>query len=229
MASMMERRRSWPATGGLLVVGWLVVAAVVVGWGWLLTQHLEGSVGAVDDDVARWLADERTPSLTDAAEVGTYVGETIVGASVLALVAVLVAVWRRTWLPAVFVALAEAGLGGIYWLGTHLDPRDRPPVKILDRGLVPDHSFPSGHTGTAMAIFLGVAFLVWTYTRLARGWAVLLALVPLACVSARLYQGAHHLSDVLTSVAYAAVWITLVARLVLGRDLPPHVPPPPAR
>jgi membrane-associated phospholipid phosphatase len=42
--------------------------------------------------------------------------------------------------------------------------------------------------------------------------------VPLACLSARLYQGAHHLTDVLTSVVYAAVWITLVARLVLGRE-----------
>lgn len=226
---MVERRRSWPATGGLLVVGWSVVAAVVVGWGWLLTQHLEGSVGAVDDDLARWLADERTSSLTDAAEVGTVVGETIVGASVLVLVAVVVAVWRRTWLPAVFVILTEAGLGGIYWLGTHLDPRQRPPVKVLDQGLVPDHSFPSGHVGTAMAIFLGVSFLVWTYTRLARGWAVLLALVPLACVAARLYQGAHHLSDVLTSVAYAAVWITLVARLVLSRERPPQVPRTPGQ
>ncbi len=218
---MTRQRRSWPATAALLVTCWLVVAALVVGWGWLLTQQLEGSVGEVDDDLARWLADERTPSLTDAAEVAAYVGETIVGAAVLVLLAVVVAAWRRTWLPLVFVGLVEAGLGGIYWLGTHLDPRDRPPVKILDAGLVPDHSFPSGHTGTAMAVFLGVTFLVWTYTRIARGWTLLLALVPLACLSARLYQGAHHLTDVLTSVVYAAVWVTVAARLVLGRESPP--------
>lgn len=215
---MTRQRRSWPATVGVLVAGWVALAAVVVGWGWLLTQHLEASVGVVDDDLARWLADERTPWLTDAAEIGTYTGETIVGAAVLALMALVTAAWRRTWLPILFVALAEAGLGGIYWLGTHLDPRDRPPVKILDAGLVPDHSFPSGHVGTAMAIFLGVAFLLWVYTRIPRGWPLLLVLVPLASLSARLYQGAHHLSDVLTSVVYAAVWITLVARLVLRRD-----------
>ncbi len=215
---MTEQPRSWPKTVGLLVAGWLIVTAVVVGWGWLLTQQLEGSVGAVDDDLARWLADERTPSLTDAAELGTYLGETIVGAAVLAVVGVVVAVWRRSWRPLLFVVLVEAGLGGIYWCGTHLDPRQRPPVKVLDQGLVPDHSFPSGHVGTAMAIFLGVSLLVWTYTRIPRGWAWLLVLVPLACLSARLYQGAHHLSDVLTSVVYAAVWITLVARLVLAAN-----------
>ena len=211
-------RRSWPATVGLLVLAWAVIAAAVVGWGWLLTQHLEGSVGVVDDDLAKAIAAERTGTLTDAAEIGMYAGETIVGGVIVAVVAVVFAIWRRSLLPVVFVALVEAGLGGIYWLGTHFDPRERPPVKLLDKGLVPDHSFPSGHTGTAMAVFLCVAFLVWTYTQVSRGWTVLLALVPLACVAARLYQGAHHLSDVLTSVVYAAVWITLVARLVLGRQ-----------
>ena len=211
---------SWPRTGGLLAAGWVAVTAVVVGWGWLLTNHLEGSIGAADDDLARGIAAERTAALTDAAEVGAYAGETVVGAVVIGLAAVVFAVWRRSWLPILFVVLVEAGIGGIYWFGTHLDPRPRPPVQILDQGLVPDHSFPSGHTGTAVAVFLALAFLIWTYTRIPRGWALLLVLVPLACGTARLYQGAHHLSDVLTSVVYATVWIALVARLILGRESP---------
>ena len=136
----------------------------------------------------------------------------------VALAAIVFAIWKRTWLPIVFVALVEVGLGGIYWLGTHFDPRDRPPVKILDKGLVPDHSFPSGHVGTAMAIFLVLVALVFAYTQASRGWSVLLVVIPLACLASRLYQGAHHLSDVLTSVVYAAAWIAIVARLVLGRD-----------
>jgi membrane-associated phospholipid phosphatase len=210
-------RRSWTQTVGLLVLAWMVVAAAVVAWGWLLTEHLENSVGKVDDDLARAIADERTPTLTDAAEVGATLGITLVGGATVAVVALLFAVWKRSWLPVVFVALVEAGLGGIYWLGTTLDTRDRPPVRILEKGLVPDHSFPSGHTATSMAVFLCVAFLIWTYTQVSRGWAVLLAIVPLACLVSRLYQGAHHLTDVLTSVTYAAVWITVVARLVLGR------------
>ena len=201
-----------------MVAGWAAVTAVVVGWGWLLTNHLEGSIGAADDDLARSIAAERTAALTDAAELGAYAGETVVGAVVVGLAAVVVAVWRRSWLPILFVVLVEAGIGGIYWLATHLDPRQRPPVRVLDPGLVPDHSFPSGHTGTAMAVFLVLAVLMWTYTRVARGWVLVLALVPLACGTARLYQGAHHLSDVLTSVVYATVWIVLVARLVLKRE-----------
>ena len=218
---MTDERRGWPATAGLLVAGWVGVTAVVVGWGWLLTNHLEGSVGAVDDDLARWLAGERTAGLTDAAELAAYSGETIVGAVVVALAGLVVALTRRTWLPVLFVLLVEAGIGGIYWCGTHLDPRQRPPVKLLDQGLVPDHSFPSGHTATATAVFLVLAFLIWTYTRVPRGWALVLVLVPLGCAVARLYQGAHHLTDVLTSLAYATAWIVLVARLVLRRDRTP--------
>ena len=210
--------RSWPATEGLLVAGWVALTAAVVGWGWLLTNHLEGSIGAGDDDLARWVADGRTAPLTDAAEIGTFLGDTIVGAVLLGVGAVVFSIRQKSWLPLHFVALVEAGIGGIYWFGTTLDPRQRPPVEILDRGLVPDHSFPSGHTATSMAIFLGLAFLIWTYTRLPRGWALVLALVPLACATARLYQGAHHLSDVVTSVVYATVWITLVARLSLRSD-----------
>jgi len=185
----------------------------------VLTNPLEGSIGALDDKLARQIADERTPTLTDAAEIGTYLGETIVGGVVIALTAVVFALWKRTWLPIVFVVLVAAGLGGIYRLGIHVDPRDRPPVAILDTGLDPHHSFPSGHVGTAMAIFLVLGALVFAYTQASRGWGVLLVVVPLACLAARLYQGAHHLSDVLTSVVYAAAWIGIVARLVLGQRI----------
>lgn len=196
----------------------MVVTGAVVVWGWLLTHHLEGSVGAVDDDLARWLAGERTPALTDVASAAAYPGGFVVGAVVLVVAGLVVSIGRQTWLPLLFVTLVGAGTFGTYLLGTHLDPRQRPPVKVLDQGLVPDHSFPSGHAGTAMAVFLGLGFLVWTYTRLPRGWAMVLVVVPVACAAARLYQGAHHLSDVLTSVAYVGLWVALAARLLLSRD-----------
>ena len=32
--------------------------------------------------------------------------------------------------------------------------RDRPPVEILDPGLVPDHSFPSGHVATSVVVYV---------------------------------------------------------------------------
>jgi undecaprenyl-diphosphatase len=158
----------WLRVIGLAVLAWLVICALVVGWGWLLTHPLESSIEPMDDDVARWFADQRTADLTDVANFGTYLGETIIGASIFVVVGLIVSVLKRTWRPIIFVALVEAGIGGIYFFGTELIPRDRPPVKLLDAGLVPDASFPSGHVATSLVCWAGTMILVWTYFRAAR-------------------------------------------------------------
>jgi len=209
--------RGWPATAGLVVGIWAVLTAVVVGWGWLLTHELESSLGAQDDDLSRWFAGGRTSSLREAADLGTLLGETVVGVAGLVLVGIAFSLWQRSWLPLLFVLLVDAGIGGIYYFGTTLDPRDRPPVKILDQGLAPEASFPSGHVGTATALFGCAVVLVWLYARAARWWAAVLLLLPVVCLLSRLYQGAHHLTDVLTSAIYTSVWIAVVGGLVLVR------------
>ncbi len=211
---------SWKRVATVSVVAWVVLCAAVLAWGWLLTHPLEPSIDPVDDDVARWFAGERTPELTDVAEAGTFLGETIVGASLFTVFAIVVSLVRRTWRPIVLVAIVEAGLGAFYLAGTKLVPRDRPPVEVLDPGLVPDASFPSGHTATALVCWAGAVVLVWTYFRSARWLALLLLLLPLATLLSRLYLGAHHLTDALTSVVYASVWLLTVARVLLpGRDV----------
>jgi undecaprenyl-diphosphatase len=208
---------SWKRVTVACVLTWLVLCALVLAWGWLLTHSLESSIEPTDDDVSRWFAGERTAELTDAADAGTFLGETMVGASAFAVICLVVALVRRTWRPLVLLAVVEAGLGGFYFFGTELIPRDRPPVKLLDAGLVPDASYPSGHVATALVCWAGAVLLVWTYFRSARWVALVLLLLPLGTLLARLYVGAHHLTDALTSVVYASVWLLVVARLVLPR------------
>ena len=207
-----------------LVASYAVLALVVVGWGWLLTHSLEGSIEGTDDDVSRWFAGERTSGLDPVADIGTLLGETPVGMAVGAVVAVVAGLVLRSFAAVLLVALASAGDGGIYWLGTHADPRDRPPVHLLDSGLVPDHSFPSGHVGTAVAVYGGAALLLALWLRSRQGGAgagrivvVLLACVPLFVALSRLYQGAHHLTDVLTSLVYGAVWLAVLAAVLRPR------------
>jgi membrane-associated phospholipid phosphatase len=115
----------------------------------------------------------------------------------------------------VFLALVTAGVGGIYFVAGHVDPRQRPPVRILDPGLVPDHSFPSGHVGTATAVYGAIVVLSWAYARRSRSWVWGLLVLPVLVLLARLYQGAHHLTDVLATVVYASVWVLVLARLLL--------------
>jgi membrane-associated phospholipid phosphatase len=206
--------RSLSRTVVLLVVGVVVVCAVVVGVGWLITHPFQHGLSG-ENDVNRWFADQRTPELTDVADGGTLVGQTITGLVALALVGIVFAVWKRTWWPLVFVGALDAGLGLFYLAGTSLDPRQRPPVHILQSGLVPDASFPSGHTGTATAIGGSLAALLWAYTRAAAWVVVTLVVVPAYTMVARLYVGAHHVTDVLTAFVAALVWLVVCARLLL--------------
>jgi membrane-associated phospholipid phosphatase len=136
------------------------------------------------------------------------------------LVGLAVSLAKRSWRPIVLVAIVEAGLGGFYLFGTELIPRDRPPVKLLDAGLAPDASYPSGHVATALVCWAGAVVLIWTYFRAARWIALLLLLLPLGTLLSRLYLGAHHLTDALTSVVYASIWLLVVARVLLPRGGP---------
>jgi undecaprenyl-diphosphatase len=217
----------------LMVSAYVVLAALVVGWGWLLTHSLEGTIDGTDDDVSRWFAGQRTSWLTPVSDVGTLLGETRIGLAVGSVVAVVAGLALRSLAAVALVLLANAGDGGIYWLGTNTDPRERPPVHLLDPGLVADHSFPSGHVGTAVAVYGGAALLLALWLRTHRHLVgagrivvVLLACVPLFVAVSRLYQGAHHLTDVGTSLVYGAVWLAVLgAALGLWSARPDPVVP----
>jgi undecaprenyl-diphosphatase len=81
---------------------------------------------------------------------------------------------------------------------------------------VPDHSFPSGHVVTSITVYVATGvYLAVTVPRV-RPWVWPLFLVPLVVAASRLYQGAHHVTDVLTSLVVASVWVAVVARTLLA-------------
>jgi membrane-associated phospholipid phosphatase len=209
--------RRWQAQAAILVVGWAILFGLVVGLGRLITGPLSDSVRPTDNDLARWFADERSPSRNQVAESMSLFGETITIIALAAVIAIVVWLWRRNIREVLFVALATSGVSGIYILAATADPRPRPPVKVLDPGLNPTQSYPSGHVAAATALYGLIVVLVWTYARVARWWVAPLLLLPLLVAVARLYMGAHHLSDVLTSVVFAAIWLTVTAVVLLPR------------
>jgi membrane-associated phospholipid phosphatase len=198
----------------MLVAVVLAIGAVEVAIGWLITHPLKSTM-AHESSINRWFADQRTGSLTEVADLGTLVGETLTGLVALAVIALGFAVWQRSLWPVLFVLALDGGIGLFYLASTTLDPRNRPPVHILQSGLVPDHSFPSGHTGTATAIAGALAALMWAYTRISRDLIALLAVIPVWTMLSRLYEGAHHLSDVLVALVVTLAWLTVCARLLL--------------
>ncbi|HSU02381.1 MAG TPA: phosphatase PAP2 family protein [Nocardioides sp.] len=200
-----------------LATWWVLLTLAVTAVGWLLTHPLESTVDPWDDSVARWIEDRRTPGLDTAAAIGSHLADTVVGiglAAVLALVA-----WRRqhTRRPLVYAAVLVGGTLALYLVVTLLITRDRPPVEILDPGLVPDHSFPSGHVATSIVVYAAAGLYLATTVRGAVRWVWPLFLVPLVVMPSRLYQGAHHVTDVLTSLVFASVWVAVVGHVLLAR------------
>ena len=82
-----------------LVAACLLICAVLVGVGWLITHPLKSTM-AHENQVNAWFADQRTPDLTKAADVGTLIGQTLTGAIALVVVGVLAHVTLGE--PAVF-------------------------------------------------------------------------------------------------------------------------------
>ncbi len=207
--------RSRRSQAAILVVAWVVLLGLVVGLGELLTGPLDGSVGATDRDLARWFAGHRTSTRTDIAQFLTLLGETVTVIVLGLLIAFGVWWWQRSLRPALFVVITSAGVSAMYVLAAVIVSRPRPPVKILDPGLVPDHSFPSGHVAAATGLYGLMVVLVWTYARAARWWVLPLLVLPLLVGVARLYEGAHFLSDALTSLLLASAWLAVTTTTLL--------------
>jgi membrane-associated phospholipid phosphatase len=209
-------RWQYAVVAGEVVVAWFAILIVMLGLGWLLTEGLKGSIGPRDTDFSQWLADQRTPTLTDLAEIGGTGGDTITICAIAAVVAVGTSLWARSVRPLVFMVVGLVGQALVYDLTSRLVTRQRPPVNLLDHGLDPNASYPSGHVSTSVMFFGGVVALVWTYASPRwRAPAALLLIVPLVVGAARLYQGAHHVTDALASLIVMPWWVVALTVLIL--------------
>jgi membrane-associated phospholipid phosphatase len=211
-ARLVPRRKRRPARGSPNGF-WLACSICVAG----LTG---GSLGAITEDAMRrdgvtspdpqvmaWAVAHRTAMLTGAMKLITWLGSAAVIIPAGLVIGLAVALRRHRCQPLALLAAAVAGAIGLYHLIKDLI--GRPPARgDLDRAL-PDGVVPSGHA-TQAAAFLCALVIVRSGGRSARVKATLraAALVTLAVGAARVYLGAHWLSDVLGGypLGGAALW-----------------------
>ena len=87
----------------------------------------------------------------------------------------------------------------------------------------PTSSFPSGHTGAAVALYGCLAVIM--LRNIPRRWvAVGLALVgfaiPILVAASRVYRGMHFLTDVVTGAIAGGIWLTVVLMMLLRTRTP---------
>ena len=170
----------------------------MVGLGLLVTGPLS-AIDRQEDHLAADLNRARTPLWDSITDIWSRMGNTeIIIATCVVVTAVLL--WRtRDWRFSAVPAIAISLQATIFVIAANMVDRVRPPVLPEDPS-PPTSSFPSGHVGAATALYTSFALLA--AARIERDWlrrlvVGLCVLVPVLVASARLYRGAHHLSDVL--------------------------------
>jgi undecaprenyl-diphosphatase len=198
----------------LLAVG-VLLFGMLLGIGWLCTHVEPGTaVGTADVGILRWLVAHRVPTLDTVSLYAVELASTttvLVSGAVAGIAAALVL--RRMW-PLVLLVIALIGELVLFLNAAIVVGRPRPAVPHLDAALPPTSSFPSGHTAAAICLYGGVAMVVLRVVQAWWRWLVLGVAVLLitAVAVARLYRGAHYLTDVLASVLFAVPWLLATTR-----------------
>jgi membrane-associated phospholipid phosphatase len=202
----------------------LPVAALLllmIGLGLIVTKVLEKHWPfTVEDSVNRGFVTDRTPFWNAVTLVFSWVGSTPVIIGVTVIVAVVLRLRLHSWREPLFLCGAVSAQALVFFFTTLAIDRTRPDVRHLDDS-PPTSSFPSGHTSAAVALYAGLAFLLFLQARhtWSRRLCWLLVLVPIAVATSRLYRGMHHPSDVTASFLNAGLCIWIMSRAVLDRSV----------
>jgi membrane-associated phospholipid phosphatase len=202
LASRFRTRRPLVAGAAVGAAGYVVMTAILVALGLLLTQILlDGPVGRWDHAVDRWFFVHREATFDAITEWGSWLGETAVVIGVAALAVVILAIGRHRAHIAFLVGALVIEVT-TFVTTTFLIDRERPTVPHLDEG-PPTSSFPSGHVAASIVLYVGLALIITSLgrSRLVRAVAWIAAVAfPIFVATSRLYRGMHHPTDVIGSV-----------------------------
>jgi undecaprenyl-diphosphatase len=197
-----------------------VLLVGVVGIGLLLTHVLDG-VTEWDTDVVRRLAETRTDTLDTLTDYGTWLAETVTSIAVLLVAIVVARLVSHGWTLSVFIAIAVGSEKLIYLISSVIVDRPRPPVDTVGTTYA-TASFPSGHVGTAIALYGGIALIVGALSgrRALRDGLLVVAFAITAVVAyCRMYRGFHFPSDVIVGAVLGTSCL-VVSWLGIGRFAP---------
>jgi membrane-associated phospholipid phosphatase len=203
-----DLRTHRPIVGGAAVVcaGYIVMAALLIGLGLIVTKLLSGGpVGTWEDSAIRWFVAHRTPAIDTSSSVTSALGTfwTVTG---IAVAVSIVLAFGRHWREVGFLAAGLILETTVALTTSLVINRPRPNVSRLDVA-PPTSSFPSGHTAAAMVLYVSLALVLASFVRNAAirvlTWAVAVV-IPILVGISRLYRGMHHPTDVMGSVVLGA-------------------------
>ncbi|MEO8856172.1 MAG: VTT domain-containing protein [Burkholderiaceae bacterium] len=192
----------------------LAAAAMLVAGAWLFLGILEDVLTGdplvrFDHAVFASLQSLRTPWFDGLMVAITELGSVRVAVSVIAAVALLLAI-KRCWRTLAYWFAAVSFAQALVWVLKLSVARTRPSAVYSG---IEQYSFPSGHATSAIVLYGFLAFLLlrgqsarWKLA----GSSIAAGLIFLIAFS-RLYLGAHWFSDVLAGLSVGLAWVALLA------------------
>jgi len=208
-------RKSAPV---LLVAGFGVLAACLFLFGVLAEGIRDGEVFLMDTLATPFFHALASPAMDALMNLFTLIGSIYV-IPVLYAVTMIVLVVQRRYGAALFLTVASGGallLNGAMKLFF-----ERPRPQVPWANVLPDYSFPSGHTMNSVAFYGALAVIIWSIA--GRRWgivAVVAATVLCTLIGiSRIYLGYHYFTDVIGGALAGVSWLLITMAVFRVRPL----------
>ncbi|MHB8459376.1 MAG: phosphatase PAP2 family protein [Candidatus Limnocylindrales bacterium] len=193
-----------------LAIGFAAALVAMLGFAFLADQ-IRGQEALVLDTVANpFLHGISSPTLDAIMNAITALGsDPVLGILVVLALGFLVVRHRRA--EALFLVVAIAGSVALNGALKLLVGRPRPVLPWAH--VLPDPSFPSGHSMNSVVFYLALAVIAWTSLGRRAGTIAVAAAMAIAFAIgfSRIYLGYHYLSDVIGGFTAGVAWLIVVA------------------
>ncbi len=193
-----------------VVDGFVALLATLLVLGLLAETIREKEVNVLDTLATPFLHGLASPILDALMQAATFMGSNLVIPPLFA-VAVLWLLLVHRLREALFLAVGSGGSLVLNELMKVFFARPRPQLAWAQ--VLPDYSFPSGHTMNSLVFFVALAVVLWSVRGRRTGLvslAVAIVLTGFIGVS-RIYLGYHYLTDVAGGLLAGTAWLLIVA------------------
>jgi len=201
---------------GTIVAGFVGLIASLVVLGSIAEGVRTQEVFALDAWATPFLHGIASPGLDTVMNTFTNIGSSLVIVPIFVIV-VAGLVWKRRYGAALFLGVATGG--SLVLQATMKLFFARPRQQLPWAQVLPDYSFPSGHTMNAIIFYVAVALIAWSVfgRRLGLAAVVVAVVVALAVGVSRIYLGYHYLTDVAGGLLAGVAWLLVVGAAFRAR------------
>jgi membrane-associated phospholipid phosphatase len=214
--SELELRRSPAGATMTVVVGFVGLIASLVVLGSVAEGVRAQEIFALDAWATPFLHGIASPGLDALMLILTSMGSSLVIVPLFVVAAALL-VRNHRYGAALFLGVASGG--GLVLQATMKIFFQRPRQQLDWANVLPDFSFPSGHTLNAFVFYVALALILWSvFGRRIGATALIIAVVLAVGVGiSRIYLGYHYLTDVVGGLLAGVAWLLILGAAFRAR------------